>query len=312
MRKYRTVFLVLIVMLRAEGHAQTYTTNFDLAENPISENGAWSHAGLDWKKVQTMHGAAYGTQTGTGGYDDSYAHLSGFPPNQSAFGVIRRNQKSGGIHEVEIHLRWADSAHFARGYECLVSYDGSYAQIVRWNGPLADFTYIGWAAHPPVPKTGDTLKAQIAGSLITVFYNGAELMRATDSTWKTGDPGMGFYRESSPADSDMAFSSYTAVGLGTRAQNPQPPISAPRSLCVACRRAVDGTVSLLCELPTQGHVALNVFDMRGREVATLANGERPAGSYVVPFVWPGMENGTYAYKMTGGRLAGSGKVMIVR
>ena len=40
----------------------------------------------------------------------------------------------GCTHEVEVLLRWADSAHIARGYECNLAFDGGYAQIVRWNG----------------------------------------------------------------------------------------------------------------------------------------------------------------------------------
>src|SRR5262249_11341752 len=59
-----------------------YMTHFDTIEQPISEGDVWSHVGLDWTRVETSGGIAYGTQTGTGGYDDSYAHLCGYPPDQ--------------------------------------------------------------------------------------------------------------------------------------------------------------------------------------------------------------------------------------
>jgi len=73
-----------------------YSTDFDGTESPISEGGAWSHVGLDWTLVDTAGGIAYGTQTGTNGYDDSYAHLSGFPPDHSASAVIYRSPSLDG------------------------------------------------------------------------------------------------------------------------------------------------------------------------------------------------------------------------
>src|SRR5262249_11996444 len=69
----------------------SYSTSFDKDESPISEGGAWVHLGLDWALVATAGGVAHGTQTGTGKYDDSYAHLSGFPPDHMASAVIHRD-----------------------------------------------------------------------------------------------------------------------------------------------------------------------------------------------------------------------------
>jgi hypothetical protein len=69
--------------------AQTCTTRFEREENPLSEGGKWHNTGLDWTTVRTSHGVAFGTETGTNSgarqYDDSYAHLSGFPPDQEAW-----------------------------------------------------------------------------------------------------------------------------------------------------------------------------------------------------------------------------------
>ena len=50
--------------------ANTYTTNFPLTENPISENSNWINGaaiGLDWNNVQTNVGFAFGSQLGTDG-----------------------------------------------------------------------------------------------------------------------------------------------------------------------------------------------------------------------------------------------------
>ena len=50
----------------------SYTTNFPLTENPISE-GKWingNDTGLDWANVRSTVGRAFGTETDTVNYDD--------------------------------------------------------------------------------------------------------------------------------------------------------------------------------------------------------------------------------------------------
>ena len=51
----------------AEALAETYTTNFPLTENPISENGRWiggKSVDLAWSDFQSTPGFAFGTQNG--------------------------------------------------------------------------------------------------------------------------------------------------------------------------------------------------------------------------------------------------------
>ena len=194
----------------------SYSTNFDLTESPISEGGAWTHLGLDWTLVNTANGNAFGTQFPNNGYDDSYAHLAGFPADQSASGLIHRaaNMDPGCTHEVEILLRWADAAHSARGYECNLAFDGAYAQIVRWNGPVGDFTYLASGSVPGGVHDGDTLSASIVGSQITLFVNGAVVAQATDSTFATGQPGMAFWRGGACGTiGDYGFTHYSATSI---------------------------------------------------------------------------------------------------
>jgi hypothetical protein len=204
----------------------SYATNFNLTESPISEGGAWHHNGLDWSLVDTSGGFAFGTQTGSGGFDDSYAYLSGFAPDQSASAVVHRDPaiNPSTTHEVEILLRWVDSAHVARGYECNFAWDGAYAEIVRWNGAKSDFSILVSGEVPGGLKEGDVVSAQIAGHVITTFVNGVQIASATDSTWTDGNPGMGFWRgaPSGPA-TDLCFTSYAATSAGAAQSVPALP-----------------------------------------------------------------------------------------
>src|SRR5262249_48384549 len=115
-------------------------------------------------------------------------------------------------HEVEIHLRWSDAAHDAHGYECNLAWDGSYSEIVRWNGKFGDFTYLARGSVPGGVRDGDTISASIVGDVIVLSHNGVEVTRATDSTFKTGNPGMGFWRGGACGTrGDYGFTSYSAT-----------------------------------------------------------------------------------------------------
>jgi hypothetical protein len=311
----RVTLLFFLLLLGAEPvAAQTFTTNFDGTESPLSESGAWSHAGLAWTHVQKSNGVAFGTQTGSGGFDDSYARLSGFAADQRGSGVIRRINGGSGNHEVEILLRWTDTAHSATGYECLLSYDGTYAQIVRWNGPLGDFTYIGSAQSPPIPQTGGTFSASITGNLIIAYYNGVEIMRATDSTFATGNPGVGFFIRSSSSNGYLGFTSFTATGIGPTPVDDQDPagLSRPLELSQNLPNPFNGGTTLEYRLLTPGFVTLKVYDLIGSEVATLVEGNLAAGRHTSRFDAASLPSGVYLARLTSGGEAVTRRMLLVK
>ena len=194
------VLLLASVIVPPASVCQTYTTTFDGAENPLTEGGKWSNGGLDWTNIRKGHGIAYSTEIGTGigkfKFNDSYAVLSGYPPDQEAWGeayVAKANAAC--IQELEILLRFTSSPHHTTGYECFarcVDDRSSYVEIVRWDGPLGKFTYLARMHGPEYGlKNGDILKASIIGNVITVYINGVKKARAVDDTFKSGNPGIG-------------------------------------------------------------------------------------------------------------------------
>jgi hypothetical protein len=97
--------------------------------------------------------------------------------------------------EVSMRLRSSLSAHRCTGYEISNSLrgDDAYLIIVRWNGPLADFTYLlNVTGRKYSVTTGDVLKATIVGNVITAYKNGIELGRVSDERFTSGQPGFGF------------------------------------------------------------------------------------------------------------------------
>lgn len=59
------------------------------------------------------------------------------------------------------------------------------------------------------------------------------------------------------------------------------------------------TTQIPFEIKEAGDVTLKVYDMTGREVATLVNGYQSAGSHTVAFDGSGLASGTYLYKLYG-------------
>ncbi|HKQ25234.1 MAG TPA: hypothetical protein VJT81_12400 [Burkholderiales bacterium] len=182
--------------------AVSYSTNFNLTENPVSEDGKWINGkaiGLDWNNVQTVPGKAFAANfTGSPSrYSDPIAHLNtAFTANQYAQGTVSRTARydpTPSKHEVELLLHFQITAHNARGYEILWAHDGNIA-IVRWNGPLADYTPLVDGLKIGRAVDGDVLRAEIVGNVITVYKNGALVATGpTDTTWTDGQPGIGFW-----------------------------------------------------------------------------------------------------------------------
>ena len=227
------IFLLALPFLSGAADVSgTYATNFPLTEDPISEGGNWINGktvGLDWKNVATIPGLAYGKGVPAGSYYDPTAISTGsWNPYQSATATVHSiNQTSNDYQEVELRLRSAISAHSNTGYEinfsCRPSNASPYSEIVRWNGPLGNFTYLSQRKGSQYGVTeGDIVKATIVGNVINVYKNGVLINTATDNTYTTGNPGIGFYGQQS---TDFGFTSFTATGLRPGSDNvaPSPP-----------------------------------------------------------------------------------------
>jgi hypothetical protein len=203
----------------------SYTTNFPGVESPISEGGRWINGGtngIDWTDVWSLGGKAIGREVGRT-YTDGTALLTGtWGANQQATAtVFSSGTVSGDCYpEVELRLRSAIAPHSIRGYEVgfkVTSASDAYLIIVRWNGPYGDFTYLlnAHAAQYGV-KDGDVVSAKIVGNVITAYKNGVVMGTATDNTYTTGSPGVGFNLENaasgcSGSNDQYGFSRFTAT-----------------------------------------------------------------------------------------------------
>jgi hypothetical protein len=186
----------------------------------LSEGGKWINGkavGLDWNNVQSASGKAFAAAF-VSGYRDPIAVLNtSFSPNQYAQGVVSRaaGYSPSASHEVELLLRFRITAREARGYEVLWGHGGEL-NVVRWNGPLGDYTPLGKTTGPNIGPAvdGDVLRAEIIGTVIRVYLNGSLVMTApSDPTWTDGQPGIGFFPRSGSTLENYGWKSFAAGSL---------------------------------------------------------------------------------------------------
>jgi hypothetical protein len=204
---------------------RSYSTTFQLDEDPLSEGGIWVNGkkdGIDWIDVIARNGVAYGAVSRMGAaerrveqgnldpdaaaagaapegdYDDPTAVLAG-PWGRNQHGAARvfsRNQTEEYFQEVEIRLRSTIKEHYCTGYEvffrCLKN-ENAYAEIARWNGKRGDFTSLAKHVGPEFGvEEGDLIEGRIVGNLITGYINGTQVIEASDDMFAEGSPGIGF------------------------------------------------------------------------------------------------------------------------
>lgn len=187
-----------------------YSTSFPLTENPISLGSIWVNGktdGVDWQDVRTTPAKAFGTQSGSSSiiYDDSIAVLKGtFGADQEASAKVFSTDAGGAWNaEVEILLRFSITSHLAKGYEINYSCNANqtYCTIVRWNGAIGGFTTLQ-TQFPGTLHANDIVRGTVIGNTITGYINGVSVITATDSTYTTGNPGLGFYLKNTGGSGD--------------------------------------------------------------------------------------------------------------
>jgi len=72
------------------------------------------------------------------------------------------------------------------------------------------------------------------------------------------------------------------------------------------------TTQIQYALPESGSVRLDVYNVMGQRVATLVNGQKPAGYHTITFDASGLASGTYLYRLQSGNQVITKKLMLVK
>ncbi|MBI5728082.1 MAG: T9SS type A sorting domain-containing protein [Ignavibacteriales bacterium] len=66
------------------------------------------------------------------------------------------------------------------------------------------------------------------------------------------------------------------------------------------------------QLPEASNVKLTVYDMLGKEITTLVNGQQPAGKHVIDFNAAGLPSGVYFYTINSGSFFEAREMMLIK
>jgi len=66
------------------------------------------------------------------------------------------------------------------------------------------------------------------------------------------------------------------------------------------------------EIPKSSIVTIEIYDVLGREIKTLVNGFRNAGSYEVDFDGSQLASGIYFYRLTSGQFTSVKKLLLLK
>jgi hypothetical protein len=72
------------------------------------------------------------------------------------------------------------------------------------------------------------------------------------------------------------------------------------------------TTTINYQIPISGRVELKVYDLLGREVATLVNDDKAAGRYSIPWNAALMSSGVYFYRLRAGQHTGTKKLLLLK
>jgi hypothetical protein len=105
----------------------------------------------------------------------------------------------------------------------------------------------------------------------------------------------------SPPDTDQeailtAFT-FVPAGEGTDTQD-QASVTIPLELRQNFPNPFNPRTCISYDLPRSGHVRLDIFDLRGRKVATLANEAKQAGRHFLEWDARGQASGIYFYRIS--------------
>ncbi len=188
-----------------------------------------------------------------------------------------------------------------------VTVNGSYSQAVPSNAPSGDYTYTISVGNFPNAVESDSYVVTVSGTSRDAQF-AALLAEAKQSG------SMDAYNEAVKAElTHLKASAWTVTNATPWAVERNEVASAARAgdLGVFPNPFVERT-EIAFSLENASKVSLVVYDVRGREVATLAEGTMEAGQHSVTFDAASLPSGVYIYRLQAGSQTETGRMTLVQ
>jgi hypothetical protein len=167
----------------------TKTTNFPTVQNPLSSPWVTTYTGLQCTSAGVVKGISAANTDDMSTWSTSDYTFANDQTSQITFSNIGNNDWPGAT------VRITGSGSSTTGYVVYAINETTSINIYK----LATSGGIGSGSTNLVKQfTGQTLtgshtlKLQITGTTLTVFFDGTSLGTATDSTYSTGQPGIAY------------------------------------------------------------------------------------------------------------------------
>jgi hypothetical protein len=187
-------------------------------------------------------------------------------------------------------------------------------QVGQWSAFLANEStnnYCGWtgAAGANNKAAGGVLEGTL--NLAGQFGSAPTVVYVAIGRWATADGGaLAAQCPAGNADAHLDGVEYLAFSLSTAGVAPQP-AGGLRLLPIA-PNPLRGPVAIAWAMPREGDVTIDVYDVRGRRVASPARTRAPAGLHTAAWDPAGVPAGIYFVQLRAGGESRSRRVMVIR
>lgn len=150
------------------------------------------------------------------------------------------------------------------------------------------------------------------GTIYQLYNNGTQDIAAQNNYWGSNDSlvieSWIYHRPDSAVFGTVFYSPF----LQMTSVNSEPTVPKAFVLHQNYPNPFNPTTTISYQLPTGGHVTLKVFDVLGREVATLVDEVQVLGFKSVKFNADGFASGVYMYRLQAGDLGATKKILLMR
>jgi Secretion system C-terminal sorting domain len=147
----------------------------------------------------------------------------------------------------------------------------------------------------------DTTKYYWTSAGMSLLHNGNILISG-------GTTSNDYYTNFTPVDSTLMVS----IGSLTGVMNNQASLPSHFNLSQNYPNPFNPTTTISFSLPTKSFVSLKVFDILGRDVATIFSGELPAGTCTRQWNAANMASGVYYYRLQAGSYSETKKFVLLK
>ena len=225
-------------------------------------------------------------------------------------------------YNIGIYVPWQNinSGAFAYDYEFLVGDGGEFAATPLLLRKLNDTTWTNLSQNLDIGFFPNKIKDLAFSVLILGKYG--KMFQSMDfgDTWKElSTPvnislnDVAFYGpEIGYAVGDSGTILYTSNGGVTAVEGNQTNVPVSFELAQNFPNPFNPVTTIRYQLQKTGFVTLKVYDLIGREVATLVNEEKPAGRYEVKFDGTNLSSGIYFYRIRAGNFIDTKKFVLLK